>query len=165
MVNYIISNYEDPEDELACSNLLSNLSVRRFIEVQVDAIVYESKEYTYNPFGWQTDYIDNFRKLYNLPKPYNLTPKDINLMRVDFYKIIKIVIPLSVHLEEYSIRVEYSKYRKRKSLIFSLYLVCWGYILFVSIPSLPIDTINLILDIQDTLEPFSGLELDNDTVD
>jgi hypothetical protein len=160
MVDYIMSNYVDPEDELAASgNLLSNLSVRRFIDIQVDAIVYGSKEYTYRPFGWHTEYIDNFRKLHNLSESYTFTSKEFDLLRVDFKNIIKIVIPLSVHLEEYSVQVEYSKYRKRKSIIFTLYLVCWLFILIVSIPSLSLNTFNPIFDIVDTFEPFSGLDI------
>jgi hypothetical protein len=79
-------------------------------------------------------------------------------MRVDFYKIMKIVIPLSVHLEEYSVMPEYPKYRKRKSIIFILYLICWSYILIVSIPTFSFEFSSLPLYL-DNIEPFSGLDI------
>ena len=161
MVDYIISNYEDPDDELAAAGIvLSALTVRRFIDIQTDAIVYESKEYTYYPVAWHNKYRDDFRKLHNLSTTHRFTSKEIDLMRVDMYRIMKIIIPISVHLEEYWIKTEYyHKYNKRKMIIFILYLICWSYILYVSANSLSIDTLSFLLEIQDNIEPFSGDDL------
>ena len=157
MVNNVITNYENPDTD-TYELFLSTPSPRRFIEIQLNAIVYDSKEYTYSPLA-SIEYRDNYYKKHNLSESYILTTKERDLMYVDFYKIMKIVIPLSVHLEEYSVQVEYPKYRKRKSIIFTLYLVCWLFILIVSIPSLSLNTFNPIFDIVDTFEPFSGLDI------
>jgi hypothetical protein len=52
------------------------------------------------------------------------------------------------------------KYNVYFNLIrFFLYSVIWFYILLYT-QILPIDTISFILNLRDTLEPFSGLELD-----
>jgi len=159
MVEYIQSNYEDPDDELAAAGIvLSALTVRRFIDIQTDAIVYDSREYTCYPFGWHNKYRNDFCKLHNLSAT-QFTSKEIALMRVDFYRIMKLVIPISVHLEEYRVHVEYSKNKYVKIIIFSLYLICWSYILFLSVNSLSIDTFTFLFEIIDKEDPFSGDDL------
>jgi hypothetical protein len=157
MIKHVITNYEDPNDELA-GICLSSLPPRRFIEIQTDAIVYESKEYTYYPFGLQK-YLNDFCKLHNLPPTYKFTSKDIDLITIDFNRIIKIVVPLSVHLEEYSVQTGYPTYKKRKSMIFILFLICWSYILFVSYNPMLFEQYTILSDIVNNEEPFSGLVL------
>jgi hypothetical protein len=159
MVHYIVSNYEDPTDELA-GVCLSALSVRRFIDIQTDAIVYSYKEYTSYPFG-STSYM---RKLHNVPPTYEFIPEDgnliqeyIDLIKLDFDRIMKIVIPLSVHLEEYSVQTEYKLFKKRKSIIFILFLISWSYILYVSYNPMLFEQYEI--PYIECIEPFSGLPL------
>jgi len=157
MVEYIVSNYEDPDAEYP-GLYLSNVPPREFIDIQTDAIVYDSKEYSYNPYLLR-QYVHNIYILHNLPHTKQLTSKELDLLDVDFYRIMKIVIPISVHLEEYRVQVEYSTYKKRKIIIFTLYLICWSYILIVSIHTLSIDTFSFLWDIKDNTDPFSGHDL------
>jgi hypothetical protein len=77
---------------------------------------------------------------------------------MDFYRIMKLVIPLSVHIEEYSCITNFTKIKYIKLLINSLYLIGWSYILYVSFHTLPIDSF-IDLFFLDVYEPFSGIEI------
>lgn len=46
-----------------------------------------------------------------------------------------------------------------KALIYSLYLISWLYILTVSFHTVPVDTLDVIWNILDIEEPFSGIYL------
>jgi hypothetical protein len=99
----------------------------------------------------------NFRKYNNLPVTWTehvFTFDEFERLNLEFDNIMKDLIPLSVHIEEYTFRSEYSKVKYMKITIFSLYLICWAYILIVSFK---IELIYPILNILDKVEPFSGL--------
>jgi hypothetical protein len=128
MVDNIVTDYKDPEDDPLFVKLLT---VRRFIDEQVSAIVYEEKEYTYSPWRSQK-YRDEFCKRYKLSIEYRFTQEDYELMYADFYQIMPELILLSIHLEEYELRAFFPSIEKKKLIIFSLYLLCWSYILIVS---------------------------------
>lgn len=63
---------------------------------------------------------------------------------------MKILILLSVHLEEYSVPMESPRYNRGKSVIFMLYLICWFYILSVSFHTLPPDAFSFIINLLPT---------------
>jgi hypothetical protein len=70
------------------------------------------------------------------------------------------ILKISVLLLYYELFNEYTpKIKNIKILIFSNYLVCWLFILIVSIPSLSLETFSPIFDIIDNQDPFSGNEL------
>jgi len=157
MVDCILSNYTDPDKYELGSG--SALPVRRFIEEQTSILGNGLAGYTYGPLT-SNKYRDNFRKLHNLSPTHRFTSKEIALINVDFYRIMKIVIPISVHLEEYGFAETYSRCKLVKMIIFTLYLICWSYILIVSANSLSIDTCNFLFQIIDNTDPFSGHEIE-----
>jgi hypothetical protein len=51
------------------------------------------------------------------------------------------------------------------AIMISIYLICWSYVLYTSTYMLSSEFINLIKQLQDTYEPFSGLDLPRDGKD
>lgn len=157
MVERIITDdYSDP-DEDPTHLFLTLLEVRKFIDLQVNAIVFEDKAYSYKPYGigWvMGDYRNNFFNTHNMPSDAKLTMQDYEQMTLEFYEITNILIPLSVHIEEFDLRSQFYPIKHIKIIIFSLYLICWVYILIVSFK---IELLQTILNISDKFEPFSGL--------
>lgn len=137
-------------------------SIQEFIDIQTDAIIFENKEYTYIP-SIKNTYVEQYRKKKNLPlsaKQYQFTVNDITDLQKDFYRIMGIIIPLSVYIEEYRYAEKYSRTVYTKILIYSLYLVCWLYILISSHGITDYSTIiKFIQTFKDVSEPFSGLFL------
>ena len=155
----ILTNHTYPEDDPL---FLYERSVREFIDIQTDAIVLGESTYTYSPITSDKHSLA-FRKRNNLPlttKEYQLTLNELKLLHKDFYDVMEIAVPLSVYLEEYRYAENYSRLRYTKVVIFSLYLICWLYILIISLDITNYPTIMEFLKIfKDISEPFSELFL------
>lgn len=158
--NILTNHTMDDEDPM----YLNIRSVQEFVDIQTDAIIFDDKEYTYLPVIKDT-YVEQFRIKKNLSfnaEQHQFTITDITELQKDFYHVMRIIIPLSVYLEEYHYAEKYSRTRYTKVVIFSLYLICWLYILIISL-NLDITNYPTIMEIlkifKDISEPFSGLFL------
>jgi hypothetical protein len=81
-------------------------------------------------------------------------------MKKDFYEFMPLTINLALYLECYY-DYEPVKSMKIQIIIQLLYLICWGYILIVSLPTFTISLRELVYikDFQDFIDPFSQLKL------
>jgi hypothetical protein len=147
---------EDEEDDDIPPTIA--LSLKRFVEFQTYSLVNKNKAYDYISIGRDEYYIKYF---YDDNKtPYeNLTKSQRSLIRKTITKEINDIIQISVIIEFYNITNTNNMYKNIKIIIFSIYLICWSYILIVSIPSLSIETFSPIFDIVDNQDPFSGNDI------
>jgi len=136
----IMTNYNrNPHDRSR-----SFLDVREFIDIQTDSIFYNEHKYTSNPIP-TSSYLDLF-----------CSDAKKEQMQAEHYRLLNIIVPISVHLEEFDLRHNFnSKIKYIKIGIFSTYFLCWSYILLISLPFLPSDSFQWLWMIQDILEPFS----------
>jgi hypothetical protein len=136
-------------------NVATEPSIQHFIKLQAQ------RKLTNLP---ELDYIATINKDYagKMIKKLDLTGNQ----KLDTQAFKKQVIPkINTVVELYTVLYLYDeerakpKYKYVKSIIFSLYLICWSYILFVSVDSLSLKTFSPIFNIVDIYEPFSGNEL------
>jgi hypothetical protein len=156
---YIDDSYEKTENYL---------KIQRFIDIQTTALWLNYTPYAYKCLpNWnivEKYYSYTYRQSNRMWDLRKIPKKDLVILEKEFNILLPITIQLQLFLETYeSISKKHPFIKYMLIIITSLYFFTWLYILFVSFYSyLPhIDTISLILDIQDTYEPFSGLELDN----
>ena len=136
----IMTNYKKNPNDYGSSFL----DVRDFIDIQTDSIFYKDHRYKINPIP-TTSYLALFQG------------KNVNIkqMQAEHYRLLDIIVPISVHLEEFDLRHNFnSKIKYIKIGIFSTYLICWSYILIISLPLLPDNAFQWLWIIQDTQEPF-----------
>jgi hypothetical protein len=140
ITNKIMTNYnKDPND-----TDWSFLDVRDFIDIQTDSIFYNQHKYMTNPIP-SGAYLALFA----------LGTK-AEQMQAEHHKLLNIIVPISVHLEEFDLRNNFnSKIKYIKIGIFTTYLICWSYILIVSLPLLPSNAFQWLWVIQNIEEPFS----------
>ena len=148
--DYISSNYKDPNDEseigLYC---LSKLEPRIFMEIQTQAVVYQSVYY--NPVAapnWK--HIQSFLKEEDYVQPIVLSQYAIKNSVKEPMDLLDITLLLSVHLENYNYFSNYKPSIKRaKKIIFSLYLFIWSYVFLYCLSAF------------DLVEPFSNTFLNS----
>ncbi len=131
IADHILTDHIEPGED---SLFLNTRPVRLFIELQTDASIFENKQYTFSPIVTDT-YALAYRLKNKLPltiEEYQFTFKDIDQLYKILYIIMGTIIPLSIFIEEYQFAENYSISKYTKILIFSLYLICWSYILGIS---------------------------------
>ena len=154
----VVCDDDDDDDEIPPTMYIP---LRKFIEIQTNAIIYENKRYffmiTLSEKAWK-----EIRVKYNVISGQRLTSQMI-CQEIKEEKL-KINYPnniaqLSVIIEYYNITTTNERYKTIKKLITMNYLICWVYILIVSIHTLPADTFNVIWSMIDIEEPFSGINI------
>jgi len=147
ITNKIQTNYNrNPEDRSS-----SFLYAREFIDIQTDSIFYNKHKYTVHPIP-NSSYLQLFRG----------KNAKVEAIQAEHYRLLNIIVPISVHLEEFDLRHNFnSKIKYMKIAIFSTYFICWSYILVVSLPLLPTDAFQWFWIIQDIEDPFSLTECIN----
>jgi hypothetical protein len=94
----------------------------------------------------------------------NKMPKDMKeVVERDFYDLMPLLLILDVFLDDYNYVIEHGLIKRRYRLkdwnigIYSVYLVCWVYILVISISTFTLSGNELILltHFQDNTDPFS----------
>ena len=143
ITNKIQTNYNiNPNDDSD-----SFLYVRDFIDIQTNSIFYNQHKYTAYPLP-TSSYLLLFRG----------KKTTIKQMQTEHNRLLDIIVPISVHLEEFDLRHNFnSKIKYIKIGIFSIYLICWSYILLVSLPFLPADSFQWLWIIQDYEDPFTSI--------
>jgi hypothetical protein len=141
ITNKIQTNYnKNPNDSSD-----SFLYARDFIDIQTDSIFYYNHKYTAYPLPLSS-YLALFRG----------KNAAVEQIQEEHHRLLNIIIPISVHLEEFDLRNNFnSKIKYIKIGIFSTYLLCWSYILIISLPLLPADAFQWLWMIQDIEDPFS----------
>jgi hypothetical protein len=108
------------------------------------------------------EYRERYCKKHNILIPENekksLPYSIIDKISKELNQKIDNIVQIATLLRYYELYHEYTPEIKRmKVLIFTNYLLCWIYILIMSITTLPTDTFQFIWEIVDKEEPFSGL--------
>lgn len=158
MAESIVSDYPDPNDEYP-GEYMSYLNVNRFIDEQTFSIVFNNKAFTFHMRS-TNEYKEDFCKRHCLPSTHQFTSEEIDLIHAKFFYIMEIVIPLSVHIDEYEVRNSYTEIKRMKTVIYGMYFICWSYILIKSFLIIPKDSLMIIIDIITHIEePFSQLPI------
>ena len=103
-------------------------------------------------------------KTYNGEKRKYRTVKDIDALRALYFKFMPKIINMKLLLTRVDAVSQDDLMRKAKIIIFSIYLICWSFILFITYLHFPIELImgkiflnNLKLYLEMDLNPFSEL--------
>lgn len=140
--------------------LYGPISIERFISCQTIAINSKHKLFTYECV---------FKQRYNTDaEEIILSPSERKVMEKEFFRLILLIIRFQLFLRTYDFKTQppignYISPIRRKIiylkriviLITSVYTVCWGYILILTI--LNIQDISFLQTICNDIEPFSGL--------
>ena len=119
------------------------VSIKEYIDIKYEnELYYLFKEVTYQyigrPFSHEHFYKEYRRIKYN-DSITKLTYHDYQEMNKLFYKLIPIIIELKSCLFKIRIEEEEIIMKWSKVLIFSMYLICWGYILVISYYYYPVE--------------------------
>jgi hypothetical protein len=157
MLEGISTDYQEPDEEYP-GMFLNLVKPRRFLDLQIFAMVYEDKTYRAGPIS-NKNYRAEYRKLFNLSKNDSLTSKHYDIMYKEYYEIMEVLIPMCIHIEEYEFRNEFKRIKRMKIVIFSLFAICWIYIIIKSFHTLPDNSFTWLWKILDIIEPFSNTTL------
>jgi len=161
--------YYNGDEELADDEYDSDtgmrLELRDLIKYQTHKIVLHNEKLRIIHIFTKDEYDILYCKKHNIPFPYNannLVSSSVwNLTHREVEQKVENILKISVLIWYYELHNEYIPEIKRmKILIFTNYLLCWSYILIISIHTLPLDTLSFLLEIIDTSEPFNGDVLD-----
>lgn len=137
------------------------LKLRDLIKYKSEHIYCNDTSLTYKRILIKDEYYILYRKKHNIPIPDNPNKLDEPAaiheeILKEVYQKIENILKIAVLLLNYEIYNEYTPEIKRmKILIFSNYLICWSYILIVSLHTLNIsDVVNLIANTYNHEEPF-----------
>lgn len=137
MADTILTNHHLPDEE---SSLMNSRTIREFIDIQTEALVYEDLKYRY------------------IALDHNILLEETK--NTIFEGFLEIAIMLSVYIEEYHCAEKYSRIRYIKIFIFTMYFICWFVILLLSIQVSDMNLIfSCILICNEMLEPFSDTKL------
>jgi hypothetical protein len=117
----------------------------------------EKLEYSvfYNP-----QYKEIYCKKHNVPIPNKFCSSLNDKLMENLTQKIDNIVQIATLIRYYDFYHKYIPEIKRmKILIFSNYLICWLYILIVSIHTLPLDTFTFLFEIVDIEDPFSGHDI------
>lgn len=145
----------------------TEVSVKEYIRIllEIEQIKGPKIEYNSTPLLYESQYIEYSKDKYNDEK-IKFTAEDYVNLDSDFYRLIPIILNLSNFLKNYSkvdyhsfiIKLFYIKYIK--IVIFSLYGICWAYIIYRSYHMIPYPFMDTLCKLMTTLpgleEPFSG---------
>ena len=140
--------------------LYETISIEHFISRQTVAISTGHTLFTYSCV---------FKEIYNTDAEQIIIPlSEQKIMEKEFFRLIVLVVRLQLFIEYYDLRLKPSigKYidPTRKKIIYlnklvmfitTAYIVCWGYILVLTIFN--IQDITFLETIYNNIEPFSGL--------
>jgi hypothetical protein len=144
-----------------------NVPLKEFIEFRIKQEVYKTPDVSYD-FYWliKTSVYEKYQKLHNIPLDTVLNKENRNIINKHYYMRYEECLTLGKFSKIYSIIGQMKIIVYFKIFIFAMYLICWGYILYVSYFTYPINFINTKLVIQFILrrmlkfeEPFSGIIL------
>lgn len=147
----------------------TEVSLEEYIRIQLEIIAMNNPKISYDawPYSKEYRYVQYRKDKYNDNKA-KLTEEDLDSLKRDFYQSIPIILHLSLFLKNYS-EVDYiylfSKsthilIKHIKIMIFSLYGICWAYIIYRSYHMIPYPFMDTLCTLVKTLpaleEPFSG---------
>lgn len=152
-----------------------SVSVREYIQIELDIREYNLMYNDDEDIGYKADayaqddvILQFLRNKYNSEDPKYLTSLDIDYLLEDFEKDMPIIFDLSKFLDAYGNLDTFYLISKSipilikhiKILIFSLYGICWAYIIYKSYPMIPYPFLETLCELVITLsgleEPFSG---------
>ena len=114
----------------------------------------EKLEYSvfYNP-----QYKEIYCKKHNVPIPNKFCSSLNDKLKENVRQKIDNIVQIATLIRYYDLYHEYTpEITRMKILIFSTYLLCWSYILIISLHTLSTDTFSFLFEIVDNIEPFSG---------
>jgi len=185
-VKFVDLNETDPDWEYNPITMLYHdkyFTIKEYLDIQVD-LWFKDDETTQIDYDiWCYCNHEVFNN-YNLIK-YNtteikITSEDLKILKKDFYFIAPILIKLKIFLRYYTLVENISWIKNIRIIIFSIYFICWAYILYISydtvqlfpltwsvieytfdniIPSIYSIIKLLILEYNENIEPISGLWL------
>jgi hypothetical protein len=135
------------------------LDLRFYILYASESLYYHKHKFPCSVIP-KTEYKERYCKKHNVPLSNKSLPEAITLMIFkEIDQKVENILKISVLILYYELYNEYTPEIKRmKILIFSNYLLCWLFILVVSIPTFSVDFSILPLFI-DNIEPFSDVSL------
>ena len=152
----------DKRAELLCANYLDTSKLGYIPIVAATQFIYEQarrellnlRDIIYVP-SFKIDYVTDLRKRFNIPKTVRFNTDK-------FSNEIRAILNLTISLYKITSLFEQkrSKLKPVNLIIFTLYLICWSYILYVSAHSLSTDTFSFLFQIVDKIEPFSGNDIE-----
>ena len=138
------------EEEDFDSFTLAQIPVREAMEDEIKTIVITKKQLDLIPAVPFDKYISDHRYVitysYRMKMSRYLDSIRNHAYRTSFF-FIRIILSTGVFLEEYAIASNTPFLKKTKAIIFSGYIICWGYILLFSTQA------------QNLIEPFSEIML------
>lgn len=145
MSDYVISDYvifdnpDDADDFIPGST--TGITIRSYIEGQTLIAVHDKKHEPYKCIlVAKDDYEKPFRKALGVPLTiveYFLTPdEERKLNEPSRHLLHDLILPISIFLEEYA-KVKQQSFKYPEVLIFSIYFICWFYILCTSLYTNP----------------------------
>ena len=124
-------------------------SLREFLDLEINSIVLNDNK----PSGTalpNSSYLEQCIADRTIDKIKEIEDK--------FQQSLDFIGLISVHLEIFDLKHNYNnRIRCMKIGIFSTYLICWSYVLFISLPLLPSNAFEWLWIIQESEEPFSGI--------
>jgi hypothetical protein len=148
--DYII--FDDPNDaDDIIPGSIAGITIRSYIEGQTLIAVHDKKREPYVcTLMVKDNYEKSFRKTLGVPltlKEYRLTSDQRNKRNEPSRHLLHdFILPISIFLEEYA-KVKQQSFKYPEVLIFSLYFICWFYILCTSLFAYP-DIIISNIDIE-----------------
>lgn len=138
------------------------LKIQRFLDMQTTALWLNYTPYNYKCIPtWnvvEKYYNYQYRQSKRMWDLKAIPQEDLSMLEKDFYELLPTTVYLQLFIETYvSISNKHKLIKIIQIIITSLYLITWLYILYVTLLSLPESTYYILLNIQDTLEPFSGI--------
>ena len=153
---------EDDEDDNVLMEYMS-LPLDIFVDYQTKRICLDGKGAEYNVYRPKEIY-DGYKIKFNIPE---LTSEHLEQIRNEAKETIENIISLSVFVFKYQHSYILKKaIRNLKALTYLLYLICWGYILFICFPQVKWMTglVSLIHTLKIIEDPFSGQSIYLDLV-
>jgi hypothetical protein len=144
------------------------IPIKEFIEFKIKQEIYKTPETQYDHTWFPNEEIyREYRKKHNInldPKIGKLTDDDYIRLKEPYNVLYEKCFNLGKFVEIYSNLGQKSILINLKIIIYTIYFICWTYILFISYHKFPVqfkETVNLIVQIIEILikpeNPFTGL--------
>ena len=143
------------EDEYDYIPETIGVPLQDFIDFQTTTFINQQEYYPYMTFHLRYD--DSYYTKRNLPQPRKFTSEEIDTR-------VKNILQLSLLIAYYDLTQTNHNVKILRVLIFFNYLICWLYILLISLPSLFYASyweLWIIFNIQNNQEPFSLITTDD----
>ena len=147
----------------------TRVSIKEYIEIKYENFLYYMEEqityqYVGKPYSHEHLYYEFALAKYN-NKDTKLTSADYKEMNKLFHELMPVIIELKMALLRIKICEDKAILKWSRILIFSLYFICWSYILTISYYYYPVElnmfkylVRNVILYLYKFDDPFSGID-------